>query len=88
VTESRLVDVLVDALSRIARARESLADGDVSLAEQLLGDLQDDLWKTVEPRRPLVCAECGARFDFAGALDHHTMVTHDLQFTHGAEDGS
>ena len=39
---------LRDVMSRAQRALESLQDGDRPLAEQLLDDLVDDLWRQIE----------------------------------------
>jgi hypothetical protein len=44
-----LRDVLADALARIVRAHEALRDGDASFAVEVLRDLEDDLWRALEP---------------------------------------
>jgi hypothetical protein len=39
---------LRDIMARITRALEALEDGDRELVEQLLDDLQAELWRAVE----------------------------------------
>lgn len=39
---------LRDVLARITRAREALLDGDRALLEQLLEDLEADVWRAIE----------------------------------------
>ena len=40
--------VLRDAMARVRRALEALADGDTGFAEQVLDDLVHDIWRHVE----------------------------------------
>ena len=47
---STCVLLLRDALARVIRAHEALADGDLTLAEAILDDLAADLWAAIEQR--------------------------------------
>jgi hypothetical protein len=41
---------LGDALTRVILSREALLDGDHGLADELLDDLEHDLWQVLEAR--------------------------------------
>jgi hypothetical protein len=43
-----LVLVLQDARARTLRALEALLDGDLQLAEHVLDDVAEDLWRALE----------------------------------------
>jgi hypothetical protein len=43
-----LVGVLQDAWARTLRALEALLDGDFELAQHVLDDLSEDLWRALE----------------------------------------
>lgn len=48
MTPLSVTATLRDAMARVRRALEALADGDHGLAEQILDDLTDDLWRQIE----------------------------------------
>jgi hypothetical protein len=52
VNRRELVEALAlrDAHARVVRALEAVRDGDLELAEHLLDDLGEDLWRRVERR--------------------------------------
>jgi hypothetical protein len=64
-------------LARVIRAREALQDGDVGLAEQVLGDLETEL---TPARRRCRCETCSVSFLWPGELQRHQDVSgHDWE---------
>jgi hypothetical protein len=62
----------LQVLSRVIRAREAVADGDLLLAEGILADLEAEL----TPKPTLRCRLCPSLFRFPGQLDEHLRVWH------------
>jgi len=66
---------LSDALARVVRLCEALADDDLAFLRQGLGDLAADLEKAVR-QRGCACPECGLSCEWPGLLDEHLRVSH------------
>jgi len=61
-----------ETLSLVVRARTALVRGDLSLATDLLADLE----RALRPRKRGVCPECSIDCEWPGRLEEHLRVFH------------
>jgi hypothetical protein len=68
--------LLEDALASTTRALEALDDGDVVLAEQILGSLARELETAIVGASGIWCGNCHLRFNWPGQLADHMRFVH------------
>jgi hypothetical protein len=74
-----MVEVLRQALLRVAFCREAVELRELKVAGAILRDLEADLQAAIARRQRVTCPECAAEFAFAGELDHHRRFVHSVE---------